>query len=75
MIDPEGVAKALRDLAAGVSSRAPSDPEAMRTTLSDAQISAIFDLNRMRRSEGDDDLVAVGAAAIGALVAGLLRSI
>jgi hypothetical protein len=75
LIDPEGVAKALRDLAAGVSSRAPSDPDAMRTTLSDAQINAIFDLNRKRQREGGDDLVAIGTAAIGALVAGLLRSI
>ena len=75
LIDPEGVAKALRDLAAGMSSRAPSDPDAMRTTLRDAQINAIFDLNRKRQREGGDDLVAIGTAAIGALVAGLLRSI
>jgi hypothetical protein len=47
----------------------------MRAKLSDAQIDAIFDLKRMRQGEADDDLVAIGAAAIGALVAGLLRSI
>jgi hypothetical protein len=75
MIDPEGVAKALRELAAGASARAPSDAAAMRTTLSDAQIKAIFDTERMRQSEGSDDLVAIGAAAIGGLIAGLLRSI
>ncbi len=75
LIDPEGVAKALRELAAGASARAPSDAEAMRTTLSDAQINAIFDVERMRQSEGDDDLVAIGAAAIGGLIAGLLRSL
>ena len=79
LIDPEGVAKALRELSAGVSSRVPTDPEAMRTTLSDAQINAIFDVERMRQSrspsEGGDDLVAIGAAAIGLLVAGLLRSL
>ena len=75
LIDPEGVAKALRDLAAGASSRAPTDPEAMRTKLSDAQINAIFDLQRTPQSEDGDDLVAIGAAAIGALVAGLLRSL
>jgi len=75
LIDPEGVAKALRGLAASVSSPASADPEAMRTTLSDAQINAIFDLERVRQRDGDDDLVAIGAAAIGALVAGLLRSI
>lgn len=75
LIDPEGVAKALRELAASASSRAPSDAEAMRTTLSDAQINAIFDVERMRQSEGGDDLVAIGAAAIGGLLAGLLRSL
>ena len=75
LIDPDGVAKALRDLSAGASSHASSDPEAMRATLSDAQINAIFDLNRVRQSDGDDDLVAIGAAAIGGLIAGLLRSL
>jgi len=74
LIDPDGVAKALRDLAAGASSPAPSDPDAMRRKLSDAQIDAIFDLQRMRQSGSDDDLVAVGAAAIGALLGGLIRA-
>jgi hypothetical protein len=41
----------------------------MRAALSDAQINAIFDLQRMQRRDGrDDDLVAIGAAAIGALI-------
>jgi hypothetical protein len=77
LIDPEGVTKALRELAASASSQAPSDAEALRTKLSDAQINAIFDVERMRQSqsEGGDDLVAIGAAAIGLLVAGLLRSL
>jgi len=75
LIDPDGVAKALRELSAGVSSPASADPNAMRTALRDAQVNAIFDLERMRQRDGDDDLVAIGAAAIGALVAGLLRSI
>jgi len=75
LIDPEGVAKAVRELAASASATASSDPEAVRTKLSDAQINAIFDLDRMRQSEGDDDLVAIGAAAIGLLLGGLLRSI
>jgi hypothetical protein len=75
LIDSDGVAKALRELAAGASSRAPSDASALRTSLSEAQIDAIFDLNRMRQRDGDDDLVAIGAAAIGGLIAGLLRSV
>jgi len=76
LIDPEGVTKALRELAASAASQAPADAEALRTTLSDAQINAIFDVERMRQSprEGGDDLVAIGAAAIGGLIAGLLRS-
>jgi hypothetical protein len=37
LIDPEGVAKAVRELAAAAA-RAPSESEAMRTTLSDAQV-------------------------------------
>ena len=75
LIDPEGVAKALRELATSASAQAPADADALRTTLSDAQINAIFDVERMRQSEGEHDLVAIGAAAIGLLVAGLLRSL
>jgi hypothetical protein len=74
LIDPDGVAKALHDLAAGASSLAPSDPEAIRHRLSDAQIDAIFDLARMRQDEGNGDIVSIGAAAIGALIAGLLAA-
>jgi hypothetical protein len=72
LVDPDGVAKALRDLTAGMAAPAPADPEAMRTALSDAQLNAIFDLERMRNREAADDLVAIGMAAIGALIAGLL---
>jgi hypothetical protein len=72
LIDPDGVAKALHDLAAGASSAAPSDPGPIRDRLSDAQIDAIFDLARMRQDEGNGDIVAIGATAIGALIAGLL---
>jgi hypothetical protein len=74
LIDPDGVAKALHDLAAGASSAAPSDPGPIRDRLSDAQIDAIFDLARMRQDEGNGDIVAIGAAAIGALIAGLLAA-
>ena len=74
LVDPDGVAKAVRDLTAGMSVPAAADPEAMRTALSDAQLNAIFDLERMRHREADDDLVAIGTAAIGALIAGLIGS-
>jgi hypothetical protein len=75
LIDPEGVAKALHDLAHVASAPASTAPEAMRTALSDAQVNAIFDTERIRQRQGEHDLVAIGAAAIGALVAGLLQSI
>ena len=74
LIDPDGVAKALRELSAGVSTPVAADPIAMRTALSDAQVNAIFDLERMRERKGDDDLVAIGAAAIGVLVSSWLAS-
>ena len=74
LIDPDGVAKALRELNAGAAAPAGADPVAMRSRLSDAQIDAIFDLSRMRESKGNDDLVSIGATAIGALIAGLIAS-
>ena len=74
LIDPEGVAKALHDLAHVASPPASTAPEAMRAALSDAQVNAIFDAERIRQRQGEHDLVAIGAAAIGALVAALLRS-
>jgi len=74
LIDPEGVAKALHDLAHVASPLASTPPEAMRAALSDAQVNAIFDAERIRQRQGEHDLVAIGAAAIGALVAALLRS-
>jgi hypothetical protein len=75
LIDPDGVANALHELAAGAFSPAPSAPAAMRDRLRDAQIDAIFDLARMRRDEGNGDIVAIGATAIGALIAGLLAAL
>ena len=73
LIDPDGVTKALRELAAGNLAPASAVPEAMRARLGDAQIDAIFELARTRPPhEGNDDLVAIGAAAIGALIAGFV---
>jgi hypothetical protein len=76
LIDPDGVAKALRDLQAGTAQPAAADPEAMKNRLSNAQIDAIFEIARMRDNKGNDDhdLVSIGAAAIGALIAGLIGS-
>lgn len=71
LIDPDGVAKAMNSFAAESAARAPADPEAMRAVLANANADAILALEAMR--ERDDsrrdlgtDLVAVGAAALGA---------
>lgn len=75
LIDPEGVAKALNDLSGAASAAAGADPEAVRTAIRDAQLNAIFEMARSQQDNGErsNDLVTIGAAAIGALVAGLLR--
>jgi hypothetical protein len=75
LIDPDGVTKALQELSSA-SAASSSSPEALRTALTDAQINAIFDVQRMadreRELDRGDDLVAIGAAAIGALIARLV---
>jgi len=78
LIDPDGVAKALRDLSAGAALAGTAgatgavDAAATRATLSGAQIDAIFDAARLRESDGTSDLVAIGAAAIGGLLGALM---
>jgi hypothetical protein len=74
LIDPDGVAKALHDLAAGVTQTSPADSAKTSSVLSDAQIDAIFNAARVRESEGTSDLVAIGAAAIGGLLGALMFS-
>jgi len=69
LIDPEGVAKALQDLASARSAAAPDEREANRAALTDAQIKAIFDLERVREGEPEQDLLAVGLAAVGVWLA------
>lgn len=75
LIDPDGVTKALQELSASSAASAVS-PDKMREAVSDAQINAIFDLQRMKDQDRlagrGDDLVVIGAAAIGALIAGLI---
>lgn len=68
LIDSDGVAKALHDLAVNTRDAPPANPESTRTALSDAQLDALFDEERMREREGNHDLVAIGAAAIGGLI-------
>lgn len=74
IIDADGVAKALHDLTAG-GTKAPGESAAPTTTaLSEAQINALFDQERIDEHEGSHDLLSIGAAAIGAVVGAWLLS-
>jgi len=72
LIDSDGVAKALHDLVAASATPPTANPDAARTALSEAQINALFDAERIREREGNHDLIAIGAAAIGAVLGGWL---
>ncbi len=72
LIDPDGVAKAVRALSAA--SPATAIDRGLSATLHDAQANAILDAERFRESESDHDLIAIGATAIGAVLAGLILS-
>jgi hypothetical protein len=63
LIDPDGVAKALREFHAEAATPAAADTEATKNRLSDAQIDAIFEVARTRdaRPNDDHDLVSIGA--------------
>ena len=72
LIDPEGVAKALQALATERSKTAPDQRATMQAALTDAQIKAIFDLERMRDGGPEHDLLALGLAAAGVWLAAWL---
>ena len=70
IIDSQGVAKALQDLAA-----ASNVPTSAAPAITDAQIGALFDLERIRRQQERQetvDLIELGTETIGALVGGWL---
>jgi hypothetical protein len=74
LVDPDSIAKALRELETAAANGgsppvAAADAEAARTAMTNAQIDALFDLERAREQERDahrGDLLAIGAHAIGA---------
>ena len=73
LIDPDSIAKALREL----SSPAPDTPAQAPSTMEgaevhEAQMKAIFDLDRIARSDGRHDLLSIGAGAISRLLTGLI---
>jgi Zn-finger nucleic acid-binding protein len=75
LVDPDSVAKAIQELTSPQGGAAPSsDANATRQALSDAQIDALFDHERMRERAGHNDLLVIGVEAIGALVGAFLLS-
>jgi endogenous inhibitor of DNA gyrase (YacG/DUF329 family) len=72
LIDADGVAKALHDLVSGGTLPAGQPAAPTTSALGEAQLNALFDQEHMREHEGGHDLLAIGAAAIGALVDGWL---
>jgi hypothetical protein len=76
LVDPDGIAKAVHDLTTEPTSASAAMGSAGQTDssirLNDAQVNAIFDAARMNDSDRDDDLLAMGLSAVGAVLAGLL---
>jgi hypothetical protein len=72
LIDPDGVAKAVHDLAIGQPSASPATQEQTSVALSNAQLNAFFDQGRIDENEGNHDLLAIGVAAIGAALGAML---
>jgi hypothetical protein len=72
LIDPDGVAKAVHDLAIGQLSASPATQEQTSVALSNAQLDAFSDQGRIDENEGNHDLLAIGVAAIGAALGAML---
>ena len=76
MIDPDSVAKTMRELTSAPAQDQPTTVSASKA-MTDAQIDAMFELERSSRQhhhEIDCDLVAIGAQAIGAAIGLFLSS-
>ena len=73
LVDPEGVAKAIQELNAPHATGSPAaDATVTRKALSDAQIDALFDQERLRERQGDNDLLVIGMEAVAGLVGAFL---
>jgi hypothetical protein len=72
LVDPDGVAKAVHDLTLGQGSTAPATQEQTSVALSNAQLDAFFDQERIDEHEGSHDLLAIGVAAVGAALGAML---
>ena len=75
LVDPEGVAKAIQELNAPTGAGGQADNASVtHQALSDAQIDALFDQERIRERGADADLLVIGMQAIGGLVTAFLRT-
>jgi endogenous inhibitor of DNA gyrase (YacG/DUF329 family) len=73
LIDPDSIAKAVRELSLPAPDTPAQAPSATRgAAVHEAQMKAIFDPDRIARSDGPHDLLSIGAGAIGGLLAGLI---
>src|ERR1700694_5151902 len=72
LIDPDRVAKAVHDLTTGQASVPPATQEQTSIALSNAQLGAFLDQGRSDENEGNQDLLAIGVAAIGAALGAML---
>ena len=72
LVDPDGVAKAVHDLTIGQGNTAPATQEQTSVALSNAQLDAFFDQERIDEHEGSHDLLAIGVAAVGAALGAML---
>jgi hypothetical protein len=72
LVDPDGVAKAVHDITIAQGSTAPATQEQTSVAFSNAQLDAFFDEDRMSENEGGHDLLAIGVAAIGAVLGAML---
>jgi hypothetical protein len=74
LIDPEGIAKTVDELESGSAPPSSAGPNAVGAKLSDVQIDAILATQRARPEDTNHDLVAIGTAAIGAILAAFIAS-
>jgi hypothetical protein len=72
LIDPDGVAKAVHDLTIDQAPISPATQEQTSIALSNAQLDAFLDQGRSDENEGNQDLLAIGVAAIGAALGVML---
>ena len=74
LVDPDGVAKAVHDLAIGQGTTTAATQEQTSVAFSNAQLDAFFDDDGVIEQEGRRDLLAIGVAAIGTALGAMLTA-